>query len=52
MPKPQDFGITNETWVKAQYCGPEGRAAEELIKLYREALESWKQIAAGIGNQS
>jgi hypothetical protein len=54
MPKPQDFGITDETWVNSQQNDifGKGKAARAQIQAYKDALAAWKETASAVGNQS
>jgi hypothetical protein len=54
MPKPEDFGITDEIWKHASAIGPllsetdVTRAARARITAYKEALAAWKDAVAGL----
>ena len=52
MPKPDDFGITDETWEHAKEGGySDTKAAKAKIKAYEDALAAWRSAAEAIGRQ-
>jgi hypothetical protein len=54
MPKPADFGITDDTWYEAAGGGMSAArdsAAKAKIKAYEDALAAWQRVAEAMRRQ-
>ncbi len=48
MPKPEDFGITDDDWTYSESSS----SSKAKIKAYKEAVEAWKHAASSVRNSS
>ncbi len=47
MPKPEDFGITDEDWRVYSHGHDAARGSKRKIDAYKEALKVWENVCSG-----
>ena len=54
MPKPEDFGISDEDWGNARSGMNDSSVirAKEKIAAYNRAIDAWKEVAIAISSRA
>jgi hypothetical protein len=47
MPKPEDFGITDEDWRQYGHGHDFAVGSRRKIDAYKEALKAWENVCSG-----
>jgi phosphoglycerol transferase MdoB-like AlkP superfamily enzyme len=54
VPKPEDFGITQNEWSNTDNSSVDTQTtnSRQKIRAYKEAVEAWKQAVSSLNNSN